>query len=495
MLKKFTLFLILLALGQKCVAMQANPRAICACQVACSNCGRNHCLAEVEVNPEFNQRLILAATRGDEDSVDQLLRQKADPNFQSRSGMSPLMGAAKNAHLNIVKKLLAYGAIVSLTNDKGKIAYDIAQAESPRGASGPSSPASSSSGPSSPASGPPSPSRVRDYELIKYALLKQQLGELLTQALKCQDLKFKEIEHMLALGADPNFGYGRYGETPLLLAVAKNIPEYNDVLELLVAKNADVSRADCYGTTPLMMAIDDEATGTVDFLLANGADVRAQNMTGEHALLLAAKKNSLAHVKKLLNHKADVNVANTSNITPLMFAASNGHSDLVDFLIDEGAELEIKDNQSGMTALLAAADGGHLSTVQKLIEAGANYLVQNNSYSCLIDHAAFSKNKALIDYVKALPVDVSCPYSTRPFFVSFAKFLYRTKSLRNLWRNPATGQLYDLCNTLQQSYDYWCNDQHLSPDVWAILCRKAHKKNKFSFGLDDTAATIIELNK
>jgi ankyrin repeat protein len=504
MLKKLTLNLILiLVLGQKCLALEhARGSAACACQVTCSNCGCTHCLAEVEVNPELNKKLILAATKGEEEYVDDLLMLKADPNFQSRSGMSPLMGAAKNGHLNIVKKLLAYGGIVSLKNDKGKIAYDFAQEESQHCASGPSSPASSSSCPSSPALSPASspvdgllsPDKERNYILIKHALLKQQLSELLIDAIKCPDLKLEEIKHILRLGADPNFNYGRNGETPLLLAVAKNSSEYHDVLKLLVEKNADVSHTDCYGTTPLMMAIDDNATDTVEFLLKNGADVHAQNMTGEHALLLAAKRNSVENVEKLLSLEADINVANAANVTALMFAASNGYDELVDLLIDKGAELETKDHESGMAALLAAADGGHLSTVQKLIEAGANYLVQNVSYRCLFDHAIFSRNKQLIDYVKALPVDVSCPQSSRPFFVSFAKFLYRTKSPSNLWRNPETGQLYTRCNTLQQSYDYWCHQQ-LSPDVWATSLAKAHKKKKFSFDLDQTAATIIEVDK
>lgn len=489
MLKKLTISLILISLGQNCIAMEsarkpparldiASCAADCVCQVACSNCGCTQCLAGAEVSPELKQKLILAATKGDEDLVDQLLMQKADPNFQSRSGMSPLMGAAKNGHLNIVKKLLAYGGIVSATNDKGKIAYDFAQ-----------------EGSQNIATSPLTLSRSRDYDLIRHALLTQQLNELLVQSIKCPELKFKEVEHILSLGADPNFNYGPNGETPLLLAVAKNDPASHNLLELLVEKKADVSHTDCYGTTPLMMAIDDDATDTVDFLLAKGADVHAQNMTGEHALLLAAKKNSVENVERLLSLKADINVANESNITALMFAASNGYNELVDLLIDEGAELETKDHQSGMSALLAAADGGHLSTVQKLVEAGANYLVQNVSYRCLIDHAAYSKNKVLIDYVKALPVDVSCPYSTRPFFVSFAKFLYRTKSPSNLWRNPETGQLYTNCNTLQQSYDYWCHDKNLTPDAWALALTKAHNKKEFSFGLNDTAATIIETDK
>ena len=91
------------------------------------------------------------------------------------------------------------------------------------------------------------------------------------------------------------------------------------------------------------MAIDDNATDTVDFLLANGADVNAQNMTGDHALLLASKKNSAENIKKLLSFKADINVADTSNVTAMMFAASHGYNELVDILTDEGAELEMKD--------------------------------------------------------------------------------------------------------------------------------------------------------
>ena len=57
--------------------------------------------------------------------------------------------------------------------------------------------------------------------------------------------------------------------------------------------------------------------------------------------------------------------------TPLMIASNEGHFDMVQLLLNEGADVN-KANYYGATPLFVAADGGHLHVVALLLTAGAD---------------------------------------------------------------------------------------------------------------------------
>ena len=59
-----------------------------------------------------------------------------------------------------------------------------------------------------------------------------------------------------------------------------------------------------------------------------------------------------------------------------MWAADNGHTEIVNVLIDNGATLNAKDFY-GWTALMKAVHRGHVGTVQALVKNRANVNVKN----------------------------------------------------------------------------------------------------------------------
>ena len=84
----------------------------------------------------------------------------------------------------------------------------------------------------------------------------------------------------------------------------------------------------------------------------------------------ASAKGHTDTVKALLEQGADVNAKDNDGFTALMFAARDGQTDTVPALLAKGADVNAKDND-GRTALMRAKKKGHKEIVQLLKKAGA----------------------------------------------------------------------------------------------------------------------------
>lgn len=87
-------------------------------------------------------------------------------------------------------------------------------------------------------------------------------------------------------------------------------------------------------------------------------------------ILQAANQSNTAGVIDLLRRGMDVNTADAGGSTLTMIAARTNNVQLLDFLIQNRANLNRR-NRYGDTALMMAALGGHLAIAQRLIAAGA----------------------------------------------------------------------------------------------------------------------------
>ncbi|GAI14151.1 unnamed protein product, partial [marine sediment metagenome] len=85
---------------------------------------------------------------------------------------------------------------------------------------------------------------------------------------------------------------------------------------------------------------------------------------------------------------ADPNKVDQDGRTALMFASFNGHTEIVRLLLDEGAELGIRDAM-GRTALLYASTGPFAETVKLLLDHHADpNIVDNDEQFSPLMHAA-----------------------------------------------------------------------------------------------------------
>lgn len=124
------------------------------------------------------------------------------------------------------------------------------------------------------------------------------------------------------------------------------------------------------GSSPLHLAVELGFADVVDMLLARGADIKKQNRPGSTPLIVAAKAGSCHLIDTLIARGNDPNAVNRAKASALIMAASQGHDECVRILLEKKVDLD-KQSLSGQTALHFAAKRGDIDSVRRLLEAGA----------------------------------------------------------------------------------------------------------------------------
>jgi len=195
------------------------------------------------------------------------------------------------------------------------------------------------------------------------------------------------VRALIKSGTDVNQRLGD-GSTALLWAAHNSNVE---IARALIAAKANVDAPNDFGVTPLLEASRNGDAAMVDLLLRSGADAKRAHPEGETPLLSASRAGSVASVRLLLARGADVNAAEAfQQTTALMWAAAEGHTDVVDLLLESGADpnrqghitsLTTRHNADhptgGFTALMFAARNGDEAMVRRLLARGATINLKN----------------------------------------------------------------------------------------------------------------------
>ena len=121
-------------------------------------------------------------------------------------------------------------------------------------------------------------------------------------------------------------------------------------------------------------------------------------MEEDNPIHLAVERGDLAEVQRLITEDpALMELRDGINCTPLILAARNGRGEMVEWLLDQGADPEAQDNE-GRDALCHASFRGHTAVVSFLLDRGfdVNRRRTNGGYVPLIA-AADSGHVAVVE--------------------------------------------------------------------------------------------------
>ena len=181
-----------------------------------------------------------------------------------------------------------------------------------------------------------------------------------------------------------------YGKTGLHWAAETDRAH---VAQMLLDAGADIEAKTSWGATPLDWAAAMGSINVADLLLSRGAS--------GFTLVVAAGLGKLEEVKAIVASGADLSAhrrrgapesadddhwpADSAHIqrdvlSDAMYAAGrNGHTQVVEYLLDHGAAIDAK-GVFGATALHWAAINGHRNTIELLVARGANLDIRDDRF-------------------------------------------------------------------------------------------------------------------
>lgn len=246
---------------------------------------------------------------------------------------------------------------------------------------------------------------------------------------KAEDGDYTGVKKLIKKGANIHLK-GPAKRDALQLCVWKN---HVDIAALLVKNGADTNSKDSLGVTPLIHAVELGFAEMTKLLLDKGADIHYKLKLGgttNTVLFFAAFKGQAETAKLLIEYGADVNevLEDSDGFTPLICAARLGFVDVVKVLIEGGADvnfqMEPKDiwweeigmwcpprynPYDGQTALMKAARFGHVEIARMLVENGAKLeLRDNQGYTALFASIGFSLEITKLLIAAGANVNVAC---------------------------------------------------------------------------------------
>nr|CEG03602.1 unnamed protein product [Fusarium acuminatum CS5907] len=314
--------------------------------------------------PPRASRLYYACLGGLSWAVRDLTTEGADVNAHGGEYDNALQAASSNGNLEIVQLLLDKGAYI---NSQGGFFRNALQAASFKGNL-----------------------EVVQLLLDRGAYINAQ-GSHYHNALQAASLggNLEVVQLLLDRGADVNVQGGKYGNSLQAASSNSNL----EVVQLLLDRGADINAQGGQYGNALQAASSNNNLEVVQLLLDRGANINAQggqygnalqaalskgNLEGGEygdALQAASSRGYIEIVQLLLDKGADVNAQGGRYGNALQAAAiSNGNSEVVQLLLDKGADVDAR-------TLQAASRGGNPEIVQLLNLNGAKMMSRKRSSS------------------------------------------------------------------------------------------------------------------
>lgn len=181
------------------------------------------------------------------------------------------------------------------------------------------------------------------------------------------------------------------GRTALSWAAQRGMVE---TVKTLLQHGADPNICSLQGHSPLHYAAEAQNPGCLQPLLDYGAEVDQCDVDGQRALHYARHRDDVAYYRPLIEANSDPNKPDRWGHTPLTTLIVQGFSAPLEYLIDNGADVNLKGYEQRSPAFVAVEYNNHVAL---------NILRQKGA-----DLTTFSANHPTIAHIAAHHAHVEC---------------------------------------------------------------------------------------
>ncbi|MFC1493132.1 ankyrin repeat domain-containing protein [candidate division KSB1 bacterium] len=218
--------------------------------------------------------------------------------------------------------------------------------------------------------------------------------------------KKKDVESFLEKDPDLVSAKDENGNTPLHFAVYNGKDE---IVELLILKNAAIDVLNHSGSAPLHMAVIRRDRRIIELLCDKGADIEVKNAYGRTPLLMVARDIGDENLARMLIEAgSDINAIDNYNETPIVLTAWRGNEKLVNLFLDNGADIPVA-GENSKKLLIYSADKNLERLFIALNEKRADLTIRNNTGGTLLHSAAAGGSMDIIDMLLEKGFKISEP--------------------------------------------------------------------------------------
>lgn len=357
-------------------------------------------------NAEGETILTMATWMDQAKAVELLLERGADPNEAGKNSPAPLLWAVAQDSQSIAKRLLDAGAdpnaAVQKTKrtgifekyPKGTTALMIAAAKGQRGLldmlldAGADPHVKNSEGKTA-VDFAAKAGRAKILERLETTgatvdrSSKELQDALLLQAVESGNVA--DVKKALAAGAKADATKKKGHPTALMIACLSG---QEDIVRVLLDAGSKVDRVCEWGQAPLRNAVVRGHIGVVRMLLAAGAN---PNLSYPSASIPAEERNTVY----------------PSMESPLMDAANLGRPEILELLVESGADVNHV-SASGLNPLLAAVWGRRFDLAKRLLAAGATRREEDADYLAVLDWEANASSASYQESIREVAEACGC---------------------------------------------------------------------------------------